>query len=65
MQPICVKYEAQDNKPPNHDVRMHFPCGKFFHDCEMNIQWRMWQGETIACDINKVRNIKTAVDTHA
>ena len=55
LQEMCVKYESGDNKPPNHDVRTKYPCVHFFDYCKMYVEWMNWQGEVIACSINKGR----------
>lgn len=55
----CPHYTSGDNKPSNHHVRVTVPCTKFLDmSCEMDINIRLFYGETIACDINKMRRIK-------
>ncbi len=59
IQESCSKFTTGDNKPPNHHVRLVTPC-KYTLDatCEMDISLRLWHGETLACEIKKVRRMK-------
>jgi len=59
IQETCPDFEPGDNKPPNNDVRTKYPCVKSLRGvCEMDINLRLHHGETIACNIEKIREIK-------
>jgi len=56
---VCPHYESGDNKPPNNHVRLTVPCVKFVNmSCDMATSIRLFMGETIACDIEKIKRIK-------
>ncbi len=55
----CPNYESGDNKPPNEDVRVRIPCVKFINDsCKMCLDLRLHHGETMACDVDKIKRVK-------
>ena len=57
IQHQCTQYDSGDNKPNNHDVRVHFLCAKY-EDCEAYL-WNMnWLREKPACNLKKVREMK-------
>ena len=59
IQERCPHYSSGDNKPPNHHVRSFTPCVKTLdYSCKMDIKIRLWLGEEIACDLDKVRRLK-------
>ena len=59
IQERCPKYDSGDSKPPNHHVRMSVPCVKSLnYSCDMDTQIRLWLGEEIACNLEKIRRLK-------
>lgn len=61
IQDLCLHYKS-GNKPPNHDVRSKVPCKSFLNmSCEESVRIQIFLGETLACNIKKVRRIKKEV----
>lgn len=59
LQDSCPQYITGDNKPPNNHVRLTVPCRKsVVMSCEMETAVRLFYGETIACNLEKVQRIK-------
>ena len=56
----CPHYLSGDSKPPNHHVRVTVPCRTFLEGCQMDVDIRLFFGETVACEIDKIRKIKKA-----
>jgi len=55
----CPYYDSGDSKPTNHHVRITIPCVKYLDmSCQIDTDVRLFYGETIACDINKMRGLK-------
>ena len=55
----CPHYKSGDNKPPNEHVRSTIPCVKFLDmSCEMSVSVRLFFGEEIACNIDKMKRLK-------
>ena len=60
IQELCLYYDSGDNKPKNNDVRHKYPCKKFIDmTCEESIRIQLFLGEEIACDIEKIKRIKS------
>ncbi len=56
---ICCRYTSGNNKPPNHDVRTKTPCKSFLDmSCALSVEIQLACGETLACDISKIKKIK-------
>ena len=56
---VCIHYDNGSNKPPNEHVRLTIPCIKYLDtSCDIDIQIRLFMGETIACDIDKMKRLK-------
>jgi len=54
IQHICTQYNSGDNKPPNHDVRTHYPCVHFTNStCNEWLDEAYKNGDTIACNLKK------------
>ena len=54
IQESCPQFDTGDNKPANHHVRLVTPCKKTLdYSCEMDVNLRLWHGETIACKVKK------------
>ena len=60
IQDICPKVNL-NGAPPDHWHRFHTPC-QFFLDmtCEKSVDIQLFLGDEISCDIDKIKNIKTA-----
>ena len=57
---VCTKYDSGDNRPPNHNVRLNFPCIHFNGEwCEDPVVGAK-KGDS--CDITKrhelLRNVR-------
>ena len=58
IQHKCKRYSSGDNRPPNEHVRLTVTCAEIFKDCEMYIKLRLWDGQVIACNLEKVNRIR-------
>ena len=55
----CPHYDSNSSRPPNHHVRNTIPCVKFLDmSCEMSVSVRLFFGEEIACNIDKMKRLK-------
>lgn len=55
----CPHYDNGDGRMKGHHSRTTAPCKKFLDmSCEMELNIRVFFGETIACDIDKMRRLK-------
>jgi len=53
----CPHYVG--NEPANHYARVTVPCVKFLDmSCEMDINVRLFYGEEISCNIDKIHRLK-------
>jgi len=63
IQDTCPYYEVNTNDKPTHHTRITAPCRKYLADkCDMIVQIRAFYGETLACNIAKIKSSK--VGTH-
>ncbi len=61
IQELCQHF-SNGSKRKVHHIRISDPC-RFFLDmtCEESIRIQMFLGETMACDINKIKRIKEKI----